>query len=457
MQIIIAGLGKVGMCLAGELSAEGHDLTVVDTKPEQVRKATSKFDIMGFSGNAADPDTLAQLDVADADLFIAVTTQDEVNLLSCLLAKRAGCSKTIARVRNPEYSSSMDYLKEALGLEMIINPELLAAKEIERVLSLPGAMNVDDFTSGHGEILKLRIQPGSCLDGLRVKEIHSHIHAEVLVCICQRGKETYIPDGDFVLHARDLLYIAGARAQSVKFFSSAGLPVGGIRHVMAVGAGKLSHYLIELLERAGIETTIIDKDLDACERMTVLYPDTVVIHADASSQNVLLEEGLEEMDAFIAMTGVDEQNVFLSLFAQRKADLKTVTKVTHIDMDELFEDFELDTVINPKTLSAEYIIRHVRALANSMGSNIRTVHRLASDQAEALEFQIREGSKVIGVPLMRLALKSGVLIALIERKGMLILPRGNDVILPGDLVVVITNRKGFTDVDDILEGKKRIL
>lgn len=191
--------------------------------------------------------------------------------------------------------------------------------------------------------------------------------------------------------------------------------------------------------------------------MTVLYPDTVVIHADASSQNVLLEEGLEEMDAFIAMTGVDEQNVFLSLFAQRKADLKTVTKVTHIDMDELFEDFELDTVINPKTLSAEYIIRHVRALANSMGSNVRTVHRLASDQAEALELQIREGSKVIGVPLMRLALKSGVLIALIERKGMLILPRGNDVILPGDLVVVITNRKGFTDVDDILEGKKRIL
>lgn len=191
--------------------------------------------------------------------------------------------------------------------------------------------------------------------------------------------------------------------------------------------------------------------------MTVLYPDTVVIHADASSQNVLLEEGLEEMDAFIAMTGVDEQHVFLSLFAQRKADLKTVTKVTHIDMDELFEDFELDTVINPKTLSAEYIIRHVRALANSMGSNVRTVHRLASDQAEALEFQIREGSKVIGVPLMRLALKSGVLIALIERKGMLILPRGNDVILPGDLVVVITNRKGFTDVDDILEGKKRIL
>lgn len=457
MKIIIAGLGKVGMALARELVDEGHDLTVIDTKPEQVQLAASQFDVMGISGNAADPDTLGEVDTDQADLFIAVTTNDEINLLSCLLARRAGCSKTIARVRNPEYSSSMEYLKDALGLEMIINPEMLAAQEIERVLSLPGAIDVDVFTGGRGEILKFRIPPESVLDGLKVMDISRRVHADVLVCIAQRGKETFIPDGGFTLQQGDLLYIAGSRAESVKFFRSAGIRSTPVRNVMAIGAGKLSHYLIGLLEKAGMNVTVIDQNLAACEKMTILYPKTVVIQADASNQNTLLEEGLEEMDAFISMTGVDEENIFLSLFARRRAGLKTVTKVTHIELDELFSDFDLDTLINPKNLSAEYIIRHVRALDNSKGSDVKTVHKLAHDKVEALEFQIRANSPVIGIPLSDLPVRSGVIIALIERDGSLLLPRGEDAIEENDLVVVITNRKGFTDISDILEKRGRAL
>ncbi len=455
MQIIIAGLGKAGMCLVGALAQEGHDITVVDTKPDQVQRATAQYDVMGISGNCADPDTLTELEVDQADMFIAVTTNDEVNLLSCLLAKRAGCSKTIARVRNPEHSSSMDYLQNALGLEMIINPELLAAEEIERVLSLPGAIDVDAFSAGRGEILKFRIIPGSVLDGMQVKQISRSVHADIMVCIAERGSQTFIPDGEFRFKGGDFVYIAGTRSEAERFFASAGLRLNTVKNVMAIGAGKLSYYLIELLQKAGMQVTLIDQNMEACEKMTLMYPGAIVLQGDATNQQFLLDEGLEEMDAFISMTGVDEENIFLSLYAKRKADLKTVTKVTHIELDEMFTDFELDTLINPKTLSAEYIIRHVRALANSRGSQVKTVHKLAHDRVEALEFEIGPNSPVTGIKLMDLPIKSGVLVALIERDGRLFLPRGIDIMREGDSVVIVTDRPGFTDVSDILETRRR--
>lgn len=455
MQIIIAGLGKVGMCLAGELIQEGHELSVVDIKPASVQKATSAFDIMGISGNAADPDTLAEIEAGQADLFIAVTTNDETNLLSCLLAKRAGCSKTIARVRNPEYSSSMDYLKEALGLEMIINPEQIAAEEIERVLSLPGAIDVDSFSAHKGEILKLRINSDSLLDGMRVRDIPTSIRCDVLVCIVERGKEIFIPDGSFEIHGKDYVYIAGARQEVERFFKSAGIPHTPIRNVMAVGAGRLAHYVSERLEKQGIRMTVIDKDPAACEKMALLHPKTIVIEGDASVPTVLLDEGLEETDAFLSLTGLDEENIFLSLFAQRRAGLKTVTKVTHISLDDMFTDIELDTLINPKLLSAEYIIRQIRALDNTRGSSMKTIHKLAGDRVEALEFEIGDQCPLLNVPLMEMPIKSGVLVALIERDSRLFLPRGADCLKSGDLVVIITNRKGFCDICDIVDGRRR--
>lgn len=449
MQIVIAGLGKVGTFLAGELSLEGHDLTVVDTRSERVRAATSNFDVMGMTGNIVAPDTINETGLDEADLFIAVTTNDEVNLLSCLLAKKAGCHRTIARVRSPEYSADMDYLKEQLGLDMIINPELLAAQEIERVLALPGAIDVDTFSHGIGEIYKFKILPNSVLDGMAVKNVRSHVADNVLLCVDERNQLAYIPDGDFVLKGKDKLYLAGSRINVIKFFRKAGLPTAPTQRVMIIGAGKIAHYLVEDLLKEGMEVTIIDHDLATCEQFALLHPGCIIIHGDGADADLLLEEGLMEMDALVSLTGFDEENVFLSMFAHRKAGLKTVTKANRM-FDEVIQDLDLDTLINPKKLTAEFIVRHVRAIANGTGSNVETMHKLANDQVEALEFTVCENAPVIGKPLYQMDLKPGVLIALITRGDESILPRGSDQMQAGDSVVVITNNCGFTDISDIL-------
>lgn len=455
MQIVIAGLGKVGSYLAGELSMEGHDLMVVDTKPEKVRNVTGQFDVMGLSGSIVDSQTLQETGMENADLFIAVTTNDEINLLSCLLAKKAGCSRTIARVRNPEYAESLDYFKEQLGLEMILNPEMLAAQEIERVLSLPGAIDVDVFSSDNGQIYKFRIQPGSVLDGMPVKNVPSRVHNDVLICVDERNGQAHIPDGEFELQGKDLLYIAGSRKGAEEFFRKAGIRNEPARQVMIVGAGKIAHYLVSLLEAQAVDVTVIERDLESCERFSVLHPNTVVIQADACEQRAMEEEGLLDMDALVSLTGFDEENVFLSLYASKKAGLKTVTKVNRIFFNEVIQEMDLDSLINSKKLTAEYIIRHVRAINNSFGSNVETIHKLANDQVEAVEFHICAGAPVIGIPLKDLPLKSGVLIALITRAGETILPRGSDVMQEGDSVVVITNRSGFMDISDVLSSKAR--
>ena len=451
MQIIVAGLGKVGSYLAGELSMEGHDVTVVDIKADHVSNVTSQYDVMGINGNIIDPETFSELDLANTDLFIAVAAKDEINLLACLLAKKEGASRTIARVRSPEYRNSMDYLQEQLGLEMIINPEQLAAMEMERVLAYPGVIDVDTFSQKSSEIVKFRLPEKSILAGLPVKDIHKKVLNGVLVCVVEREGKAHIPDGNFVLEPRDLVSVAGARENVIEFLKRSGLKSKPISSVMMVGAGKIAYYLLERTKDTDLSMTVIDRDLEACEWVARQYPKAIVINGEASDPHLLMEEGLEDMDAFISLTGIDEENVFLSLYAARRMNIKTITKINRIYFDEIFYDLELDTIINPKRLTAEYIIRRARSLANSLGSNVETVHKLANDQVEAVEFQVRKGSEVIGIPLMNLPIKSGVLIALIVRKGKMILPRGNDELLEGDNVVIITNRMGFVDVADILK------
>lgn len=404
---------------------------------------------MGMTGNIVAPDTISETGLDEADLFIAVTTNDEVNLLSCLLAKKAGCHRTIARVRSPEYSSDREYLKEQLGLDMIINPELLAAQEIERDLALPGATDVDTFSHGIGEIYKFKIMPNSVLDGMAVKNVPSQVADNVLICVDERNQLAYIPDGDFVLKGKDKLYLAGSRTNVIKFFRKAGLPTTPTQRVMIIGAGKIAHYLVEDLLKEGMEVTIIDQDLATCEKFALLHPGCIIIHGDGADADLLLEEGLMEMDALVSLTGFDEENVFLSMFAHRKAGLKTVTKANRM-FDEVIQDLDLDTLINPKKLTAEFIVRHVRAIANSTGSNVETMHKLANDQVEAIEFTVCENAPVIGTPLYQMDLKPGALIALITRGDESILPRGSDQTQAGDSVVVITNNCGFTDIADIL-------
>lgn len=456
MQIVVAGLGKVGSYLAGELSQEGHDVQVVDIDPEHVRAVTSQYDVMGLNGSIVDPETLEELDLEDVDLFIAVAASDEINLLACLFAKKGGCSKTIARVRSPEYKGSMEYLKHQLGLEMIINPEQLAAAEIDRIVAFPSAIDVDTFAKGEAEIIKFRLSSGSMLDGMAVKEIPMRLNSDILVVVVQRDGKVHIPDGDFVLQDKDVVYIAANRQAAMEFLRDSGSANAPIRKAMLVGAGKLAYYLAERLVSHGVEVTVIDHDLKACERFAQLNPKAIVINGDGSDPNLLLEEGLEQMDVFIALTGIDEENVFLSLYASKKGHMKTITKVTRIAFDDLIRDLELDTMINPKSLTAEYIIRYARSLANTMGSNVETMHKLAENQVEAVEFTVHNGCEVLNTPLVDLPIRPGVLIASIMRDGKMIVPRGHDVLKTGDSVVVITNQPGFVDITDILKkGRSR--
>lgn len=450
MQIIIAGCGKVGSFLCEQLAMEGHDITVADIKKEKVTALTSRYDIMGAVGSVVDPEMLKDLDTSQADLFIAVTANDELNLLSCLLARKEGCTRTIARVRSPEYSSASDYLAKQLGLAKILNPEQLAAREIFRALQLPSSVDADAFSKGSGEILKFRITPESGLDKMPVKEIPK-IQKDILVCVAERDGKAYIPDGDFVLRNKDRLFIAGDARSTTQFIERIGLKKSRVKNVMIIGAGKLTYYLERLLKDAKIHPVIIDQSEEACQKASGAMPEASVVQGDGSDQNFLVEEGLDAMDAFVSLTGMDEENVFLSLFARNRKHMKTITKCNRIFIDEVLDILDLDTVINPKKIIAENIVQYVRALKNSAGSNVETVHKLAAGKVEALEFKITAGCPAALVNLQDLPLKPGVLIALIQRRGRTIVPRGSDMILEGDNVIVITNQSGFSSIQDILQ------
>ncbi len=451
LNIIIAGLGKVGSYLATTLASENHNITIVDINPTKVDDLAQEIDVLSAQGSIIDSKTLNDLNMPKCDLFIAVTTSDEVNLLACLLAKKAGCSRTIGRVRAPEYADSLDYFKEQLGLDMIINPEQLAAEEIERVLVLPGAINVNEFSKDSSTIYKLRIKPGSLLDGMAVKNVPSKVHEQVLVCVDERDKKAYIPDGNFVLKGNDLVSIAGSREGADQFIEKAGILSTPAQRVMIIGASKIAHYLTNLLEKRKVEITVLDRDPKAAALFELQHPKATVVTCDASDRHAMVENDLFDMDALVTLTGMDEENVLLSMFGTRKTGLKTVTKVNRDFYNDIIQDLNLDTLINSKRLMAEYIIRHVRALANSFGSNVETIHKLANDQVEALEFTVAPDSPVIGISLSELPLKPHVLITLINRGGEMIIPRGNDAILAHDSVIVITTHIGFKDLSEILD------
>lgn len=452
MNIVIVGCGKVGSSLTRELSREGHDITVVDTKPQKVSQLVQENDVMGLVGNGIVPEIQLDAGIDQADVVIATTSNDELNLLCCLLARKlsGGCA-TIARVHNPEYSGAVEYLQNEMGISMIINPELEAARAIGRVLRLPSVISVDTFSKGLAEILRVKIQPDSGLANMPVKDIPARLKSDILVCVVERGGKAYIPDGDFILKAKDVISIAGQPANTSDFFRKIGIRKQPIHSIMIIGAGKLSFYLGKQLDRSRVDVTMIESKPETCDIMAQEFPEFTIVHGDGSDQNLLIEEGLDEMDAFISLTGIDEENIFLSLYARGRTGIKTITKINRIRFDEVINSLDLDTIINPKSIAAEMIIRYVRALANATGSNVETVNRLASDQVEAIEFNIRKDSRATGIPLQSLNLKPGVLVALIQRGGQVILPRGSDELLEDDTVIIVTSHTGFTDIDDILE------
>lgn len=451
MKIIIVGCGKVGQTLAEQLDKEGNEITVIDLDRAVVEELAGRCDLMYVAGDGINHDVQLEAGVESADLFIAVTDSDERNLLCCLIAKKAGNCQTIARVRNPEYMKEVRYLKEELGLAMVINPEYAAASEISRVFCFPSAIKIESFAKGRMELLKFRIQERSVLHDMQVMDMGKQIKCDVLVCAVERGKDVFIPDGNFILKEKDVVSIVAAPKKANDFFKKIGINTHQIRDAMLVGGGGIAYYLANILTAMGIRVKILEKQRKRCEELSDALPKVTILHADAADQSVLLEEGMEQAEGFAALTDMDEENILLSLFAKNRSKAKVITKINKIAFDEVIKGLDLDTIIYPKNLTADYIIWFVRAMKNSLNSNVESVYRIIEDKAEALEFLIRENSPVIGHTLLELHLKRNVLVAGIIRKGMAIVPRGHDEMMVGDTVIVVTTHVGFTDIDDILE------
>ena len=453
MNILIVGCGNVGQKIVEKLSHENeHNITVVDTRRKKVEAITGEYDIMGVVGSCADIDILEEAGIKNAHIVIAVTGSDELNLLTCLMAKKAGNSQTIARVRKPEYRKSLPLFKEDLGLAMIINPEQTAAMEMARVLRFPSAIQIDTFAKGRVEILKFKIPEGSPLDNLSLINMSQKIDSNILVCGVVRGDEAIIPGGDFVLKSGDVISIVSSAKGSGEFFRKIGVKTNRVKDTIIVGGGETGYYLANQLLSSGIHVKMIERNPRRADELAELLPKATIINADGTENRVLLEEGIEFAESFVSLTNIDEENILLSLFAKSKMNGgKLITKINRIAYDEVITNLDLDTTVYPKNITAEYIVRFVRAKNNASGSNIETMHSILDDKAEAIEFKINENSTVAGIPLENLQLKDNILIACITRGQDVIIPRGRDTMLPGDPVIVITKNAGFDDITDILK------
>ncbi|MBQ8825416.1 MAG: Trk system potassium transporter TrkA [Ruminococcus sp.] len=451
MNIIIVGGGKVGKALTEQLNEEGNSITIIDIVPEKVEYISNRYDVMGIVGNGATHEIQQQAGIVTADLLIAVTASDELNLLCCLIAKKAGNCKTIARVRNPEYNSEVEYFKEMLGIAMLINPEYASATEISRVLRFPSAIKIDTFAKGKIELLKFRLLENSPLIHHSVKEIATDFHCDVLVCTIERDRQAFIANGNFIFEKDDIISIIATPKNASYFFKKIKIKTQQVNNAMIIGGGSIAYYLSKILLKSGISVKIIEKNEKRCEELSILLPEATIIHGDASDQEILMEEGLEKAGAFVALTNMDEENILFSLFAKSKMSGKLVTKINRTDFDEVIQSMNLDSIVNPKSLTAEYIALFVRAMKNSMGSNMETLYTIIKGKVEASEFKIRTNSRIAGVPLEQLKLKDNVLIAGIMRENNMIIPRGHDKIEIGDSVIVVSTHLGLHDICDILE------
>lgn len=451
MKIIIIGCGKVGSTLVEQLSTEGHDLIIVDTQEQKLEALANTYDVMTLVGNGSSFTVQLEAGVTSADLLIAVTGSDELNLLCCLIAKKAGRCQTIARVRNSLYSKEINFIKEKLGISMIINPELTTAMEIAKILRFPSAIKIDTFAKGRAELLKFKLKPEFGLDGYRVVDITDRLKCDVLVCAVERGDEVTIPNGNFILKDNDSVSIMASPAHVAEFFRKIGVQSHRVKTALIIGGGKAGFYLAKLLLEMGVRVRIIEQDLERCEFLSSQLPKASVINGDGTDQRLLLEEGLPYAESVISLTGLDEENLLLSLFAMKHSSAKTIAKVNHLAFNDIISGLDIGSIIYPKYLTANKIIKYVRGTQNSLGSNVETLYKILDNRAEALEFAIKPDCPVNDIPLMNLNLRNNLLVCCINRKGSIIIPRGQDTIKPGDTVMVVTTENGLRDISDIVK------
>lgn len=453
LKITVVGIGKVGYTVAEQLSQEMHDVTIIDTDEDVINDTLQDIDVIGVIGNGAVSKTLMDAGVDECDLLIALTGSDELNILTCLLAKQLGAGSTIARVRNPEYNSDLRLIKDSLGLTMAVNPEREAAAEIQRILKFPTARNVDIF--GHGKVDLLSFVAGkNCnLCDKAIKDSFSKIKTKALVCAIERGEDVFIPSGDFTIKEHDTVAVLTPEKTAPDFFKQIGFRTAHMRNIMIIGGGRIAVYLAKALADLNVNATIIEKDLNTALNLSYALPHINVVHGDGTNRSLLLEEGLKKADAFCCLTGIDEENIVLSLFAKSvNPDIKTITKINHTIFREVIRTLDIDSVVYPKFTTSSIILRHVRSNASRGGMGaMEKLTRIINNKVEAIEFQVTEESALAHHSLQELTLRPNILLGSITRNNDVIIPNGSDVLTPGDSVVVVTSSERLTSLEDILQ------
>ena len=450
-RIIVVGAGKVGKTITRRLTDEGHNLVVIDRSESKLEELSNQCDCMLLTGSGASHQTLEEAGITDSDLLIAVTDSDELNLLCCTIAKQFNPDiSTIARVRNPDYGNEIPYLMNRLAIDRIINPEFEAAVDAARLLFLPAAISINSFAHGTAEIVKIEIPEGSILDEKSIAYLGKNITNDLVIVGVERDGELTIPNGDFVLKSGDVISFVSSRKVCIQFLKRIGFNSRSVHNTMIIGGGKSAYYLADQLLKSGIYVKIIEKSHARCEELSVLLPKAMVIHGDGTETGVLEEAGIATTDALVALTGIDEENIMLTLHAKQVSKAKVVTKINRITFTKVINNLNLGSVIYPKYITAENIITYVRAKQASIGSNVETMYQLQDGQAEAIEFKVKDTPSINGIPLKDLKLRPGVIVSFIIHDGQLIIPTGTDCISEGDNVMIVTSHKGFTDLTDIL-------
>ena len=453
MNIIIAGIGKIGFAVADTLVKEGHDVTVIDKSTEIITDVTNIYDVIGVCGNCADCEVLEEAGVEKADLFIAFTDSDEMNMLSCFIAKKMGAKHTVARIRNPEYNDrSLGFMRQQLNLSMSVNPELLVAQELNNILKLPSAFKVEYFARRSLEIIEIKLKSDSPLCGKKLSKLREKQNVQFLIGAVLRDNAVIIPDGNFELSAGDIISVAATPGDMQKLLKGLGIITKKARSVMILGGSKTAYYLAKMLLSSGNEVKIIEQNVSRCEELSDIIPKAVLINGDGSQPELLREEGLVSLDAFVALTGMDEENILMSIYAANQNVPKVISKVNRNEMVKMAEKLGLDCVVSSKSITSDIILRYTRALENSIDSDsIETLYKMMDGKVEAIEFKLNDNSELLGVPIKEMKIKPGVLIAAIIRASKkTVIPSGDDVIKQGDRVIVLSATSHITQLSDIL-------
>ena len=453
MKIFIVGAGQVGESLARSLVKERHEVTVIDPDEKVVERLNSSLDVICYVGNGTSFSVLQAAGIEGCDLLIAVTLSDEVNMLSCLCARKLGAKHTIARVRNPEYTSQLYELKQDLGLSMSINPEKAAAEEIARIIRFPSASRVELFSRGRVELVSCKVPKDNLLHGMKLKELFSSLGIKVLICAADRDGELIIPGGEFVIKEGDELYITGSPKEIERAFRRAHLYIDPVKELMVYGGGRITYHLCNALSKKHTSVKIIESDIEKAKEIAELIPSAVVLHGDASDHEFLFEEGIKKTDAFVALGGTDEANILSALFARQSGVKKIIAKTDSEQMTLMTKTLDLEASVSPKNVTVNRILKYVRATEESGESeNIISVYKILDGRAEVIEFQADEDiDGLTSIPLKDLKIRKNLLIASIVRKNEAIIPGGNHCILPGDSVLIVTMSHGLGNLTDILE------